>query len=280
MIQKSFKNNKSTLFLVSTPIGNLDDITLRAIKTLKEVDVVFAEDTRTTKTLLNNYEIKKKIYSCHKFNEKEATKRIISFLDNEKNVALVTDRGTPIISDPGGISAKEVIDSGYNVVAIPGVTAFVAALTTSGLDVKNFLFYGFLNHKESINHKELIKLKEKDTIIVLYESPHRLIKTLNNIEKVFGNIEIIISREITKYNEEIFRGKINEAINEYKDVKGEIVIILKPEKTQLNYHKLLEEVDNLLKKGFSKKDAIKTVAEEHNISKNILYNQVQKEGEL
>lgn len=281
MIQKSYKNNKATLFLVSTPIGNLEDITFRAISTLKEVFVIFAEDTRITKTLLEKYNIKKKIYSSHKYNEKQTISKIVSYLDEGKDVALVTDRGTPLISDPGSVSVREVIEKEYNVVSIPGVTAFVSALTTAGIDINNFLFYGFLSHKETTSKKELENLKRKNTVIVLYEAPHRFTKTLKNIEKVFGNIKIIISREITKYNEEIFRGTIKQAIEEYETIKGEIVIIIdKPKEEKLDTKNLLEEVNELIKNGSTKTAAIKEISNKYNISKNKIYNEVQKEGEL
>lgn len=281
MIQKSYKNNKSTLFLVSTPIGNLEDITFRAISVLKSVEVVFAEDTRITRNLLTNFNIHKRVYSCYKHNEKETTEKILNYLEKGKDVALLTDRGTPLISDPGGFSVREVINHKYNVVAIPGATAFVPALVTSGLIIDNFLFYGFLNHKENVRRKELKLLEKKDCVVVLYEAPHRFTKTLKNIHEVFGNRQIIISREITKYNEEIFRGTIEEAIKDYKTIKGEIVIIIEKRDSEykINVEELKEDVRNLIKKGYTKTAAIKEVCKLYNVSKNQIYNSMQKEGE-
>lgn len=282
MVQKSFKNDKKTLFIVSTPIGNLEDITFRAINTLKSVSFVFAEDTRVAKKLLNHFEIKKTVYSCHKFNESEATVKIIEKLKDGNDVALITDRGTPIISDPGSISVKKVIEEGFNVVAIPGVTAFVTALVTSGLEVNDFLFYGFLDSKKNTREKELETLKEKNMITILYEAPHRINKTLESILNVLGNRNIVISRELTKINEEIFRGTVKGAIKDYSDIKGEIVIIIDKDNTNNSIDKdvIIKEINDKIKNGESKSYAVKEVCQKYNISKNKVYNDILKEGEV
>ena len=180
MWQNSY-DNSPTLFLVATPIGNLDDITFRAINTLKEVDVIFCEDTRVTQQLLNHFSIKNKLISLHNFNEETVKERVLNYLQENKNVAIVTDRGTPIISDPGYKTVKYVKDNGYNVVSIPGACAMVCAITASGLSSEHFLFYGFLDSRDSHQLEELNTLESYDYSIVFYEAPHRLVKTFNNI---------------------------------------------------------------------------------------------------
>ncbi|MBQ3142389.1 MAG: 16S rRNA (cytidine(1402)-2'-O)-methyltransferase [Bacilli bacterium] len=275
MIQKSYEKSKyGNLYIVPTPIGNLDDITIRALNTLKEVDYILSEDTRVTLVLLNKYEIKKKLCTCHKFNEAKIKDKVLNDLKNGLNIALVTDRGTPLISDPGSVIVKSCIDNEINVIALPGPSALLPALNVSGLDTEKFLFYGFLSNKETERKKELEMLKEVKFTIVLYESPHRLPKTLQNMRKILGNRQIIISREITKRYEEVFRGTIEEAIEVYKNILGEIVIVVEKnnEKDIINEENLIKEVDNLVKSGLRKKEAIKIVAEKFNFSKNLLYN--------
>ena len=183
MSQKSY-DNTPTLYLIPTPIGNLEDITLRAINILKAVEVVFCEDTRITRLLLNHLDIKKKLIASHKFNESTNSDKLLEYLNNGYNVGLVTDRGTPIISDPGYELVKIAIENKYNVVALPGPTAFVPALITSGLSPQPFLFYGFLNNKESKRKKELENLKEETATMIFYESPHRIIETINKINRL------------------------------------------------------------------------------------------------
>lgn len=280
MIQKSYeKSEYGNLYIVPTPIGNMEDITLRALKVLKEVDAVLAEDTRVTGILLLKYEIKNKLISCHKFNENKIKDKVISELKTGKNYALVTDRGTPLISDPGSIVVKHAIENNINVIALPGPSAFLPALNMSGLDSDKFLFYGFLSSKSSESKKELEMLREVKFTIVLYESPHRISKTLQNMRQILGNRRIIISREITKLHEEVFRGTIDEAINEYSNVIGEIVIIIErnTDKKEIDSKDLIKEVDYLVKKGKTNKEAIKEAALKFNISKNVLYNMYERE---
>lgn len=271
MIQKSY-DKKPKVFIVPTPIGNLKDITERAKDTLAEVSAIFAEDTRVTLELLNLLGIKNKIYTCQKFTEAKSTKQILSFLNAGKDVALVTDRGTPLISDPGSVVVKNIIDAGYNVVALPGPCAFVPALNMSGLEQDKFLFYGFLSSKEQEAINELKKLLDVNFTIILYEAPHRLLKTLKNVYKVFGNINLSISREISKVHEEVFRGTVTEAIEAYKDVKGEIVIVLEKKSEEINYVTLLSDVYELINLGVKSSDAIKYVAKKNDASRNLLYN--------
>ncbi len=276
MSQKSY-DNSPTLYLIPTPIGNLDDMTYRAVSILKEVKVVFSEDTRVTSQLLNHFDIKKKLISSHNFNEETNCDKMLEYLQNGDNVGLVSDRGTPVISDPGYKLAKCAIDNGFNVVALPGTTAFVPALITSGLNPDNFLFYGFLNNKPSKRKKELENLKKYPFTLIFYEAPHRLMETLNDIKEILGNRKISISREISKKFEEIYRGNINDVINEI-NVKGEFVIIVDGNKEENTYENLsiVEHVNLFIKEGYDSKDAIKLVAKERNISKSIVYNEYHK----
>ena len=225
MSQKSY-NNEPTLYLIPTPIGNMDDITLRAIKVLKEVEVIFCEDTRVTGILLKHLNIKKKLISNYKYNEEKNNKKLLQYLNDGYSVGLVSDRGTPIISDPGYELSRFAIKNNFNVVSLPGATAFVPALTSSGISPMPFLFYGFLNNKENKRKKELINLKNEPSTLIFYEAPHRIEKTLGNILEVMGDRNISISREISKKFEEIYRGKVSEIIEQIIDIKGEIVIIL------------------------------------------------------
>ena len=197
MIQNSY-NDTPSLYLIPTPIGNLDDMTYRAVKVLEEVEVIFSEDTRVTLNLLNNFGIKKKLISLHEHNEDILKEKVLEYLKNGYSVGLVTDRGTPIISDPGYKTVKYISDNNYNVIALPGATAFVCALIASGISPQPFLFYGFLNSKDSKRRDELEMLKDNEYTMIFYEAPHRIMKTLNMMLEVFGDRDISISREITK----------------------------------------------------------------------------------
>lgn len=278
MLQKSYsQSNNGKLYLIPTPIGNMEDITLRAISTLKEVDVIFAEDTRITNILLTKHNINKKVYSCHKYSEEKNKEKIIALLLNGKNIAIVTDRGTPLISDPGSVIVNYAIENNIDVISLPGPSALLPALNMSGLSNEKFLFYGFLNTKEQKIKKELDSIKDLPYTIIFYESPHRLQKTLTIMKDSLGNRKISIAREISKLHEEIFRGTISEAINAYETVKGEIVIILEAKKEQIEKEINYElEVEKLIKEGYSTKDAVKQIATKYNISKNKLYNQTKE----
>ncbi|MBQ4263421.1 MAG: 16S rRNA (cytidine(1402)-2'-O)-methyltransferase [Bacilli bacterium] len=278
MLQKSYaQSNNGKLYLIPTPIGNMEDITLRAISTLKEVDVIFAEDTRITNILLTKHNINKKVYSCHKYSEEKNKEKIIKLLLEGKNIAIVTDRGTPLISDPGSVIVNYAIENNIDVISLPGPSALLPALNMSGLSNERFLFYGFLNTKEQKIKKELDSIKDLPYTIIFYESPHRLQKTLTIMKDSLGNRKISIAREISKLHEEIFRGTISEAINAYETVKGEIVIILEGKKEQIEKEINYElEVEKLIKEGCSTKDAVKQIATKYNISKNKLYNQTKE----
>lgn len=276
MIQKSYDKEISNCYIVPTPIGNMKDMTFRSVEVLKQVDAVFAEDTRVTGVLLNNLDIKKKIYQNQKFNEAKASGVAVELLKEEKNIAVVTDRGTPLISDPGNVLVSEVIKNGFNVIALPGACAFVPALNMSNINQEKFLFYGFLSSKEGQACHELEKLKSINFTIVLYEAPHRLYKTLQNIEKILGNIQISISREITKLHEEVFRGSVSEALEIYKEVKGEIVIVIDNNKNEVDYEVSFKEVMDLIKLGVKPNDAVKYVSKKNEVSRNILYSMYEE----
>ena len=267
-------NNTPTLYLIPTPIGNLDDITLRAIKILQEVEVIFSEDTRVTALLLNHLNIKKKLISNHEYNEKNNADKLLEYLKNGYSVGLVSDRGTPVISDPGYDLTKVAIENNFNVVSLPGATALIPALTVSGIEPMPFLYYGFLNSKEGKRKKELENLKNVKYTMIFYEAPHRITKTLEEMLDILGNRNISISREITKKFEEIYRGTIKEVIEETKEIKGEIVIVVSGNKEEITFDDLSieEHVNFYIKNGLNSKEAIKKVAEDRNVKKSDIYN--------
>lgn len=278
MIQKSYEESKfGKLYLVPTPIGNLDDITLRAIKTLEMCDLVYAEDTRETLKLLNTLKISKRVESCHKYTEMTHKDKIIDLLKSGKNIVYVTDRGTPLISDPGNVIVDYAIESGISVIALPGPNALLPAINMSGLSNRRFLFYGFLENKKSLAKKELINLKEIEQTMIFYESPHRIKATLELMLEVFGNRKMAIVREISKLYEEVIRKNIEDAILDCDKIKGEIVIVVDGCKEKSDNNNYEELINNLLEKGYSKRDAIKEIAERYNISKNKLYNEFKGE---
>ncbi len=274
MIQKSY-DGSPTLYIVPTPIGNLEDITIRALNILKEVDVIFAEDTRTTKQLLNHFEINKKLISSHLYNENQNEEKELDYLKDGKNIAVVSDRGTPVISDPGYILVKNAIKHGYNVVCLPGPTAVIPALVMSGLSGGPFTFYGFLNSKDSKRKKELETLKNSPYPIAFYEAPHRLIKTLNNIYEIFGNREIAIVREISKRYEEVIRGTVENILKTVENLKGEIVIVVEGNQETISFDNLSikDHVNLYIEDGLTPNEAIKKVAKERNVPKSEIYNE-------
>ena len=274
MSQKSYDDSAS-LYLIPTPIGNFDDITVRALKTLETVDFILCEDTRETGKLLSKYNIKKKLVSCHEFNEDKIKSNVVDELSKGMNIGLVTDQGTPIISDPGYIIAREVIRCGYNVISLPGATAFVPALTSSGISPSPFLFYGFLNAKNSKQKSELESLKNLKYTMIFYESVHRIKDTLKNMLEVFGDRNISINREISKIHEEICRGKISELIDLVDEMKGEFVIIVEGNSDVVDYSSMsiIDHVKVYVDDGMSEKDAIKLVAKERNVAKSIVYKE-------
>lgn len=268
-------NNMPSLYLIPTPIGNLDDITIRALKTLELVDVILCEDTRDTSKLLSKYNIKNKLVSCHEFNEEKIKNKVLNYLESGLNIGLVTDQGTPLISDPGYKIVSYITDHGYEVVSLPGATAFVPALTVSALVPQPFTFYGFLNSKSSKQLKQLESLKNHPYTLIFYEAPHRLTNTLNNIKNVFGDRKICIVREISKKYEQAIRGKISEVLENNFPIKGEFVIVVEGANLEFNFNcmSIVEHVVFYIKDGNSKNEAIKLVAKERNIPKSIVYKE-------
>lgn len=277
MIQESYRNGIASLYLIPTPIGNLDDMTPRGIKILQEVKCVFCEDTRETSLLFTHLNISgKKLIPCHKFNESKVSNELINELKKGTDIALVTDRGTPLISDPGEVVVKKVIEAGFNVITLPGANAILPALGSSGITSEHFLFYGFLSNKEIEAGKQLKMLNSEKYTIILYESPKRLNKTLQNILKNMGNRNISISREITKMYETVFRGNVEEAIETFNNVKGEIVIVIESLDIEVDSSSSLDDVKELISLGLSSKDSITYIAKKYNISKNTLYNEYER----
>ena len=272
MWQNSYDNSPS-VYIVPTPIGNLEDITQRAINTLKTVDVIFSEDTRITLQLLNYFNIKNKLIHMDDHNESDVKNDVLNYLKEGKNVAIVTDRGTPIISDPGYKTVKYLKEKGYNVIALPGATAFVPALVASGLSSEHFVFYGFLSNKEKKMYDELRMLADSEYTMVFYEAPHRIIRTLNAMLEVFGDRVISISREISKLHESIFTGNISEAIKTIQ-IKGEFVIVVEANHDVVDTNlSIVDNVNLYIKSGLSSMDAIKKVARERKIPKGEVYQE-------
>ena len=267
------------LYLVATPIGNLEDITFRAIKTLKEVDLIAAEDTRQTLKLLNHYEISKHLISYYRHNEDVKVNSLIEKLKEGKNIALVSDAGTPVISDPGEVIVKEAIKENIEVIPIPGACALINALIASGLDTREFCFLGFLSINKKIRREQLEKIKYENRTIILYEAPHKLSQTLSDLKKILENRQIVIARELTKIHEEFLRGTVEEIIEKYPVPKGEHIILISgatekretEEDTELKEMTIEEHYKYYEKQGLTKNEIIKKIAKDKNVSKNEIY---------
>lgn len=278
MRQNSYDNSPS-LYLISTPVGNMEDITLRAIHTLEMVDFLLCEDTRVTSELLHKLNIKKKLIHSDDHNEDSLKEMVLSKLQEGNNIGLVTDRGTPIISDPGYKIVEYVTSHGFNVISLPGPTAFVPALTMSGINPAPFLFYGFLNSKDSKRKKELETLKKLPYTIILYEAPHRIQDMLTSLFEVFGNRKIALCREISKKYEEAIRGTITDVLEVVDSIKGEMVVVVEGNLEQEDYSSMtiLEHIRLYLEDGMSEKEAIKKVAVERDIPKSVVYKEYHME---
>ena len=278
MSQKSY-DDSPTLYLIPTPIGNMDDLTYRTVKVLNDVEVLFCEDTRETGKLLSALDIKKRMIANHEHNEDTNKDKIIEYLKSGVNVGLVSDRGTPVISDPGYELARHVINEGYNVVALPGSTALIPALITSGIAPMPFTFYGFLNSKKVKREKELEELKLNKATLIFYESPHRINDTLESLKLVLGgHRKMSISREITKKYEEIYRGTIDEIIASAFEFKGEMVLVVEGNNEIEDFSNLdlISHINLYIDGGMKKMDAIKAVAKERGLKKSEVYNEFIK----
>jgi 16S rRNA (cytidine1402-2'-O)-methyltransferase len=266
---------KGTLYIVSTPIGNLEDITLRALRVLKEVDVVAAEDTRHSSKLLNHYGISKPLMSYWGEKEKVKSEEVLARLREGQSVALISDAGTPGISDPGSILIERAVAEGISVVSVPGPSALVAAVSLSGLPLREFTFIGFLPPKRNQRRKMLEELSREKRTLVFYEAPHRILETLEDMSELFGERNAALVKEITKIHEEVLRGRLVDIVQELhnKTIAGEYVIIVEGKvMTELSYDDALNEVKALMKKGRGRKEAVKMVAEQYGLSKNELYD--------
>lgn len=271
---------KGILYICPTPIGNLEDITFRTIRILEEVDLIAAEDTRHSLRLLNHFNIKKPLTSYHEHNIREKGKELIYKMNMGENIALISDAGMPGISDPGQELIREAIEDGIEVIALPGATASITALVISGLSTDKFIFEGFLSSKRKERKKELMDIKENLKTTIIYESPHRLIGLLEDMEYILEDRKISISRELTKKYEETFRGTSSKALEKFKEdgVKGEFVLVIEGSLEE----KMVEEIDveqklrEYIDSGLTKKEAIKKISQENGIPKNIAYKESLK----
>ena len=270
------------VYIVSTPIGNLEDMTFRAVKVLKEVDVILCEDTRHSIKLLNHFEIKNKLISYHKFNEKERIDYILSLINEEKKIALISDAGTPLISDPGSILVKELIENNIKFTVVPGANALLPALILSGFNSEEFLFTGFLQKKYSRKEEKLKTLKDLDKTLLFYSSPYELKDLLKAINNVLGNRKVAISKEITKIHETTYRDEVINLIDIFENeenIKGEFVVVVegnKEEKKNLSMEETKEIFQKRVESGENPKDIIKNLAKENNLNKRELYNFLMK----
>ncbi len=264
------------LYIVATPIGNLEDITLRAIRILKEVDVIAAEDTRHTLKLLNHLEISKPLISYHRHNEEIKTEILLEKLLEGQDIALVSDAGTPGICDPGEVVVKKCIEQGIKVIPVPGACAMINALISSGIDTKEFVFLGFLPLNKKLRKEKLEEIKNTKKTIILYEAPHKLMTTLTELVELLKNRKIALARELTKIHEEVIRGNIEEILKKSENLKGEIVLIIEGNKdieikNKFENLSLEEHFEFYEKQGFEKKEIIKKIAKDRKVNKNEIY---------
>ena len=267
---RSFDKEKAILYLVATPIGNLEDMTFRAVRILKEVDKIYAEDTRNSGVLLKHYNITSKLESYHKFNQDLKSEQILNELKSGMKLAIISDAGLPVISDPGFKIAKSVIAEGIAVSTIPGASAGISALISSGIAPMPYTFYGFLDSKKSKRIKELEDIKFVNNTIVFYEAPHRIEETLNDMIEVLGNRSACLARELTKSFEEYVRGSLEDIKNELP-LKGEMVLIVEGYIDNKGIDNPFVRIDELISLGYKPNEAIKTVAKEANINRSDLY---------
>ncbi len=270
---KSYTNHENLLYLIATPIGNLEEFSPRAINIINNSDIIAAEDTRNSKQLLANFSIHKEMFSLREHNEKEASLYLINQIKNGKKVAYMSDAGYPAISDPGYILVKTCLANDINVSCVSGSSAFINALVSSGLDTTHFTYYGFLPIKQNEALEALNSLKAYKNTLIFYESPHRIIETLKTILSVLGDRKAVIGRELTKINEEFIRGQLSEFIElDPTSLKGEMVIIIEgntsPE--DIDFNNLKEQYDYLINKNISNKDATEILSHLLKIKKNII----------
>ena len=265
------------LYIVATPIGNLEDITLRALRILKEVDLIAAEDTRQTLKLLNHFDISKPLISYHRHNEEIKSNILIEKLKNGENIALVSDAGTPGISDPGEEVIKKAIEEEIQVIPIPGACAMINALIASGIDTNEFEFLGFLPLNKKLRKEKLAEIEKSKITIILYEAPHKMKNTLQDLSKILGNRKVVLARELTKIHEEFLREDINTLLEKIDNLKGEMILIIEgtsvkeDKENSLNQLTLEEHYKFYEDQGMDKKDIIKKIAKDRNVNKNEIY---------
>jgi len=288
-VQKSFADEQTgVLYLVATPIGNLDDMTVRCLETLRMVDVIACEDTRQTRKLLNHFQIEKRTVSYHEHNKEASGNGLLQWLAEGKRIALVSDAGLPAISDPGAELVRDATAAGFPVVPVPGANAGLTALIASGLPTDRFVFCGFLGRENKERREELERLKRYPETLIFYEAPHRISKTLVAIREAWGNRRAVLARELTKRYEEFVRGNLDELIEwlESGEVRGEFCLIVegytgaaKDADEGLWWQELgiAAHVDHYIAEGISKKDAIKQVAQDRGVSKRDVYNEYHQE---
>lgn len=267
--------NSGNLYIVATPIGNLEDITLRAINTLKKVDLIAAEDTRHTLKLLNHFEISKPLISYHRHNEEIRTEILLKELKSGKNIALVSDAGTPGICDPGEEVIKRCIDENIKIIPIPGACAMINSLICSGISTKEFTFLGFLPLNKKLRKEKLLEIENSNKTVIIYEAPHKLGKTLNDLKNILNDRKVVLAREITKIHEEFVRTDIDNLINISENLKGEIVLIIEASNEKKENELINLTIEEHYKyyenKGFDKKEIIKKIAKDRNVNKNKIY---------
>lgn len=266
----------SNIYFVPTPIGNMKDITLRALEVLENSDIIYCEDTRNSQNLLKFHNINTKLISYHKFNESERVEEIISNIENGKTVSVISDAGMPIINDPGFVILQEVIKRGISYEILPGACALINGICGSGFDATNFVYMGFVPKTESEREKFFKNFKDMSVTGIFYESPHRLLKTLKSLYAQFGNINVCVCRELTKLFEEYKRGCIDEIISYYeeKGVKGEIVLVIEKIVDKKEAFDVANDILKFKKEGYSNKDIVKILKDNFNISKNEAYELV------
>lgn len=280
--QQSFSNEKPTLYLVPTPIGNLEEMTPRAIEILKSVDVIAAEDTRNTLKLLQVFDIHTRMIAHHSHNERESAKGLLNLLEQGQSVAVVSDAGYPLISDPGQNIVEQVTEAGYNVVPLSGSSASLNALVASGLKAQPFLFKGFLSSNDRECLRELESLRTLPVTLIFYEAPHRIERMLGHCLEVLGDRKACLAREMTKKHEEFLRGTLSELREAAGSLKGEMVLVVEgcrdePEPA-MEMNEITSLVNQRISQGMSASEAIKTIAKEHGVSKNEVYRAYHQES--
>ncbi|KZE46634.1 16S rRNA methyltransferase [Brevibacillus parabrevis] len=290
-IQRSFAQEETgVLYLVATPIGNLDDITVRCLETLRAVDVIACEDTRQTRKLLNHFQIEKRTVSYHEHNKEASGQGLLQWLAEGKQIALVSDAGLPAISDPGADLVRDAVAAGYPVVPVPGANAALTALIASGLPTDRFVFCGFIGRENKERREELERLKRYPETLIFYEAPHRIAKTIAAMREAWGNRRAVLARELTKRYEEFVRGTFDELLEwlDSGEVRGEFCVIVEGCTGAVETEEAIEwwqqmsvvgHVDHYCEQGLSKKEAIKQAADDRGLPKRDVYNEYHRDQE-